>query len=353
MRYLGLKTISLFFISFFCFLCTIDAKEECSLPMELRRKTLVQLDEWINKVTPLPVRTFPLLSQESIKNCKEPILDLQIFSKEHNFFSCQSPLVGIVTEELSDIEAVEKVLACLLKSKDPFFIELATGELLSKVLAYRNLQKGLKIKIPCIIDGEAILVDYQVNEVLNLWYEMPAFGLLPLHRKANPILLFRGSDFSLLSKKSWASLLSDLDISGTGFSAFHLARADIHAWLEKAFLFSQNRTKVMGFSLGGILSVYTIIFEKSLIDHQGSMAFNPPGVSKSIIEKWKEVSSLLKIYVTQGDLIPKLGILPHPSFVLFTEKKFGPIEAHTQLMTAEPSFFLSEIYIENQPLKKL
>jgi len=228
---------------------------------------------------------------------------------------------------------------------------LATGELLSKVLAYRNLQKGMIIRIPCIIEGKALLVNYQVSEVLNLWHEMPAFGLLPFHKKANPILLFRGSDFSLLSKKSWASLLSDLDISGTGFSAFHLARSDIHAWLEKAFLFSGNNTKVMGFSLGGILSMYTVIFEKSLIATEGSMAFNPPGVSKPIAERWKEVSSLLKIYITQGDIIPKLGILVPPAFVLFTEKKMAPIEAHTQLMTANP-FSLAEIYIEHEPSKR-
>ncbi len=320
--------------------------------MEIREKALVQLDEWINMVTPLPIRTFPLLSKDSIKEYAEPDFDLQAFSKKHGFFSCQSPLIGIVTDQLSDVEPIEKALACLLSSKNLFFIELATGEILSKALAYRNLQKGIKIKIPCIIEGKPLLVEYQVNEVLDLWHEMPAFGLLPFHKKANPILLFRGSDFSLLSKKSWASLLSDLDISGTGFSAFHLARSDIHAWLEKAFLFSGNPAKVMGFSLGGILSLYTTIFEKSLIAAQGSMSFNPPGVSQPIAERWKEVSSLLKIYITQGDLIPKIGILVPPAFVLFTDKKFAPIEAHTRLMTAEPSFSLAEIYIENQPSKK-
>lgn len=351
MHYLDPKIINFFLLFLLTFFCTLEAKDECTLPKELRQKALVQLDDWINRVTPLPVRTFPLLHPESAKNFKETIPDLQMFSKNHSFFSCQTPLVGIVTEEFFDIESVEKALAYLLQSNDLFFIELATGELLTKVLAYRNLQKGMILRIPCVIEGKALLVNYQVNEVLNLWHEMPAFGLIPFHKKANPILLFRGSDFSLLSKKSWASLLSDLDISGTGFSAFHLARSDIHAWLEKAFLFSGNNTKVMGFSLGGILSMYTVIFEKALIATQGSMAFNPPGVSKPIAERWKEVSSLLKIYITQGDIIPKLGILVPPAFVLFTEKKMAPIEAHTQLMTAEP-FSYAEIYLEHESSKR-
>lgn len=347
MRYLALKAINLILILSCCLLFKIEAKEECSVPMSIRQKTFEQLDEWINKMTPLSIRTFPLLNPNSVKSYKECIPELQIFSKEHGFFSCLTPLVGIVTDEISDIKSVENALACLLLSKDPFFIELATGEILSKVLAYRNLQKGMHIHIPCIIEGNAILIDYLVNEVLDLWQEMPAFALLPLNKKAHPILLFRGSDFSLLSKKSWASLLSDLDISGTGFSAFHLARSDIHSWLQAALLSSGLKTKVMGFSLGGILSMYTVIFEKSLIAPEGSMAFNPPGGSKAIVERWKDVSSLLKIYVTQGDIIPKIGILVSPSFVLFTEKKFTPIEAHTQLMTAEPSFSLAEIYVKN------
>jgi hypothetical protein len=330
----------------------LEAKEECCLPMELRKKTLEQLDEWINRVTPLPVRTFPPIPSDITQVYQDPILELQTFSEDYGFFSCQKPLVGVVTEESSDIQIVEKALACLLMSNNPSFIELATGEILSKVLAYRGLQKGMIIRIPCIIEDKALLVDYEVAEILDLWLEMPAFGLLPLHKKANPILLFRGSDFSLISKKSWASLLSDLDVSGTGFSAFHLARTDIHAFLKKATLSSGNKTKVMGFSLGGILAMYTTIFEKPFIALQGSMAFNPPGFSKTISERWKEVSSLLKIYITQGDLIPKLGILAAPAFVLFTDQNFGPIEAHTLLMTAEPSFYLSEIHIENKLNKK-
>lgn len=321
--------------------------------MEIRTKTLIQLDEWINRVTPLPIRTFPLLNQEKVQNFQDPIAELDTFSKEHGFFSCNLPLVGVVTDDINDIEPVKKALVSLLLSKDPSFIELATAELLSKVLAYRNLQKGMKIAIPSVNQGIATLVEYEVNEVLDLWYEMPAFGLLPLNEKAAPILLFRGSDFSLLSKKSWASLLSDLDISGTGCTAFHMARPDIHNWLVKAFQTSGNKSKVMGFSLGGILSMYTTIFEKPLIASEGSIAFNPPGFSKAIANRWKEVSSLQKIYVTQGDLIPKLGILAPPAFVLFTKEDFAPIEAHTELVTANPSFFLGEIYIEKQPSKKI
>jgi hypothetical protein len=352
MRYLDLK-ITKFLLTLFLFISPLGgAEEECTFPLEVRQQALFQLDEWINLVTPLPVRTYPLLSPKSVETFKESILEFQLFSQKHNFFSCLNPIVGIVTEETSDIRLVEESLESLVKAEDLVFMEIAVGELLTKALAYRNLQKGMKMKIPCIVKGKALLVDYQVNEVLDLWQEMPAFGLIPLHREANPILLFRGSDFSLSSKKSWASLLSDLDISGTGFSAFHLARSDIHAWLKKALLFSGNPAKVMGFSLGGILSIYTTIFEKDLIAKKGSMAFSPPGVSQPISEKWKGVSSLLKVYINQGDLIPKVGILVPPAYVLFSKEHMMPIEAHTKLMTAEPSFSLAEIFIKQQPIQK-
>ncbi len=332
------KALIAAFICFFNFAC---AEEECSLGKEIRRKTLTSLDEWVNAVAPLPIRTFPLIPSEPTKNYCDPPESFQLFAAEHSFFSCGTALVGVVTEEIADIAPVQKALIGLTESKNPVWIEMAAQELLTKVLAYRNLQKGMKITIP-----DPTPVEYVVDEVLDLWQEMPAFGLLPQGEKGNPILLFRGSDFSFLTKKSWASFLSDLDISGTGFSAFHLARSDIHAWLDKAFRASKRKTKVMGFSLGGVLSIYTVIFEKNLIASSGSCAFNPPGVSAPISERWKEVSSLFKIYVTQGDLIPKLGILVSPAFVLFTSKNFAPIQAHTKLMTAEKTFSVGEIYIE-------
>jgi hypothetical protein len=99
----------------------------------------------------------------------------------------------------------------------------------------------------------------------------------------------------------------------------------------------------MGFSLGGILALYTTVFEADLIAAAGSIAFNPPGVSSPIARKWASKAPAHIIYITQGDVIPKLGVQPSPTFLLFGKSLLPPIKAHTQLMTAEPVFFLDQI----------
>ena len=63
---------------------------------------------------------------------------------------------------------------------------------------------------------------------------MPAFGLVPIEKgKVPPILLFRGTDLSLGSTRSWASVISDLNTSGPGLFTFRNAQIKIHDWLTK------------------------------------------------------------------------------------------------------------------------
>jgi len=330
-----------------------EPEDPCSVKKEWRKKTLVNLDDWLEKITPLPIRTFPLLNPKKTGVSVISLPELEAFVKNHGFFSCNKPLVGVVTEEEEDIEPIRVALSAISRCNSSFFVEFATAELLSKALAYRNLKVGMILSIPCVTKKKVVLTEYRVDQVLDLWHEMPAFGLLPLKKGSHPILLFRGTDLSLLSQKSWASILSDMDISGTGFSAFHFARSDIHNWLEKAFKSSGLKSKLTGFSLGGILSMYTNLFERSLVYEEGSIAFNPPGFSESISKRWKDSSFAQKIYVTQGDLIPKLGVLVPPAFVLFEEKNFSPIEAHTKFISGGP-FRYGEISIEKEkpPVKE-
>ena len=134
-----------------------------------------------------------------------------------------------------------------------------------------------------------------------------------------------------------------------GFSAFQLAQDKIHRWLVKAGKQADQKPIVMGFSLGGVLSLYTTLFEGEFLSPHGSLAFNPPGVPEEVFLQWKGVSSeQITTYVTQGDLVSKLGKIIPAAFLLSEKKHLGPIEAHTKLMTAEKTFFLSKIAIEEE-----
>jgi hypothetical protein len=175
---------------------------------------------------------------------------------------------------------------------------------------------------------------------------MPAFGFLPLKKGGSPILLFRGTDFSLLSKKSWASILSDLDTEGVGLSVFRGAQTKIRDWLIRAKKTSGVKSRAMGFSLGGILSLYTAFFEGDLLMPKGSIVFNSPGVSHEIFQKWPK-NSLVVSYATQGDLVSKLGKMVGKAFEISEKKQLCPIEAHTKLMV-EDRFSLAEILIEQE-----
>ncbi len=332
-----------------CFSSFEAIANPCTPEGEYRQKSLLQWEEAMNWVVPFSSRTFSLVIGSRPKVFELAIPDLEEFSALYGYFTCNKPLVGIVTEASSDLEPLQNVFNSLVKHQKSEWVELVSDELLAKAVAYRNLQKGMKISIP-VGEKKPKLVEYEVDEVLDLWQGMPAFALLPCKKGSPPILLFRGTDFSFTSKSSWASILSDFDLSGAGLTTFRSSQAKIHAWLEKASTF--GKTKVMGFSLGGILAVYTAIFESNLIDR--CVAFNAPGVSKAIFSEWKALASSppIFLYVTQGDLVSRFGKMVGTAYELSSKRPLGPIEAHTRIMTSKSPILLFEIDIEKENLTR-
>ncbi len=323
---------------------------ECSWPKEWRRKALFRLDVLGGRAVPFASRTFAINSEYLPSHFTVKSKVLTEFVVDHGYFSCVNPLVGVVTTESSDIHFVEEALRSLLFEKDSLLREISVGEIVSKVLAYRNLEKGTHVFIPTSIGNTALFVEYLVDEIIDLWNGMPAFGLIPIKKKeASPLLLFRGTDFSLLSKRSWSSILSDLDSCGVGFSVFKDSQEKIHDWLLKGTKVSGLKHRVMFFSFGVVLYMYTSLFEEDLVAEKGSMAFNPPGVSSEIYDLWqKKKSTNITLYLTEGDLVSKLGKMVPKAFELQDTEHLGPIEAHTKLITADHAFSLSSVSIEEE-----
>jgi hypothetical protein len=279
---------------------------------------------------------------------------LSLFSKNHGYFAKAHPLVGIVTEEKQDFLLTQTVLSDLVHScKDSLFVEIGTAEILTKVLAYRHLEQGDSVFLPFVQEDHNIeLMEYRIDKIFDLWQGMPAFGLVPQKMKtAPPILLYRGTDFSLLSKRSWASILSDLDIAGPGLTAFLKARTHIHQWLERVAE-SGNKARVMGFSLGGALAIYTLIYEHELIAQKGSVAFNPPGISHAILEEWEKIPQESKphftLFISKGDIIPKLGKLIPYAYELSNQREMRPIDAHVRLMVGERQLHIWKINLDQE-----
>lgn len=280
-----------------------------------------------------------------LETYENSVLDLQNFIAQHHYDSPYHPLIGHVTDDFMDILTTNQLLAGLQQTiKNKKQLNIMTEEVLTKVLAYRNLQVGHEIPIavcPKLLRPTLIL--YVVNQVFDLG-GMPAFGLVPKNpeAKALPILLFRGTNFSL---KGVSSILADLDLNGPGLSAFYSHRRTLHQWLTEANQ-SHGPARVMGYSLGGSFAQYTCIYEHELLSKDKrfpSVIFNQPGVSDDLILQWdrlkKKEKPKLRGYVTEGDIVSTVGKLIGDVKELTLEHPLEPLFAHVTLITGQQRFY--------------
>jgi hypothetical protein len=276
------------------------------------------------------------------------IPELNNFSKEHNYFS-KHPLIGKVSNRAEDLQMTQELLSTIDKKvKEPKKRILATAEILTKVLAYRDLKKNNLVSIPLVTKyGKNILVDYSVSQVFDIWGGMPAFGLIPLNfkDKASPILLFRGTDSSFSTKRAWVSLISDLDPNGPGLGAFIKSKDKFKEWIKGVNKSYPNKTRILGYSLGGAFTSYTLIYESDLVTSdplQPSIAFNSPGVIKESLKKWNQLEKkpLYLNITTKSDIISKYGHRIGYAYEMIPKNRLMLIQAHVQLMVGEERFNL-------------
>jgi hypothetical protein len=274
--------------------------------------------------------------------------ELTSFAKKHGFFSRERPLVGKVTVEREDVAIVTSIL-----EKIPHLIPgvcealFATAEILAKVLAYRALEVGMKISLFTEVKGgDSRLVEYEVTHLIEIWHGIPAFGLMPKERgSAPPILLFRGTDLTLQDRGARGSVLSDLDPKGPGFSAFFAGRERIQAFLKEAKE-SGMKARAIGYSLGGNLALYTLLYEtEDLNSTLPSIVFNVPGLFSHTYKLWqstfKKKKAPLRLFVTEGDTISKVGKLVSPTSTLSAPERLGPLAAHVTLISFLPLYHSS------------
>ena len=318
----------------------------------MRIKALKKLDQFLSWSTSENLKTYVLNDPLEEETFEVDIPEMRTFAAKYGYFSPLRPIIGKVTTDEVDI----KLTCCLLKTlyekgDELDYLQFATDEVLTKVLAYRDLKLGERIQIPVILQGKIIFSTFTIDHLFNLWHGMPAFGLVPEQREMEPILLFRGTDFSLDSERGWASMMSDLDMAGPGLSAFQNSQEEIHAWLHKVSA-KGKKAKVMGFSLGGALAAYTFIYENDGISSSGSAAFCPPGVANKVIEDWQSLPEKRRqgftTYVNEGDLVSKVGKLFGTVYAFLVKRPLKPLSAHTQLMSAETFLLKARIDVQKE-----
>lgn len=290
---------------------------------------------------------------------KNPCLALKYFSDHFGRFSTSKTLIGKVTYDMEDITITKYLFKLIIHHiKSPKLCDLATGEILSKILAYRSLQENMCLSIPTVSPNNIPeMVEYTVDTIFDLWHHHVAFGLYPKnHPTASPILLFRGTDFSLNSEGGRASILSDLDPDGPGRRLFLNAHSTLRQWLKQMHRLGKP-ARVLGHSLGGTLAIYTYVYEYSLLSQKPyalSYAFNPPGINPDLFELWNDIPNesrlFLETFVTRGDLISKFGSLLGTTYEVFTAKPLSPIISHEQLIFSQPVSYVVQIDVEKENL---
>lgn len=285
----------------------------------VRSKLLRGIDSFFSFVSLL----FRYRPNQTIPSLKHPKIDA--FIRDNDFFSETRPIIGRVTESVEDFHVCCQFLQNLpLLIPDSARCTLASLEVLIKGVAYRNLSQGMEI--PLFENGE--MNHYIVDHVFNLWGRIPSFGLIPKN-KGVPILLFRGTDISFTTMKAWTSVVCDFDVRGPGFSVYQYARDSIQTWLKG------KKARAMGYSLGGALVSYTVIFDGHLLNPVApSVSFNAPGLFPHVKRKWsqKTDSPPLHAYIVTGDPISKVGSLIGSVHEFSFPDRKKPIELHTSLL---------------------
>jgi len=277
-----------------------------------------------------------------------PSARLKKFSNRYGYFSITKPLVGKVTKDLKDIEIVQELL------NQPKENELVTAEIITKVLAYRNLWEGLEVTLPLHnAHGVITPIQYRVDRVFDLWKSIPAYGLVPCDPMCSPLLIFRGTQFSPFIKSGRASIISDLDPQGPGRSLYTHAKPQLTDWLGGVT--EQKKARVFGYSLGAALAGYILIEESAYFSQnpqECSYLFHLPGIPDDLLESYQKLPDKRRpafhSYVSAGDLVSKIGHLFGPTTELKVTKPLPPITAHTKLLFAQKGCQARTVDVERE-----
>ncbi len=274
----------------------------------------------------------------------------EFFENHYGFLGKEKTLVGVYTEDLKDIQlAADLIKSCYSYIKNPHLCDLASSEILAKVVAYRNLSIDTHLFVPTWDQESFVLEEYKVDRVFNLWNSMKAYGLKSISRDAPPLLLFRGTEFSVATISGRSSIVSNFDPKGPGVSIFQHARPMLVDWLKKVCT-PKVKARALGYSLGGALASYAVILEPDYFQkdpRHKSLGFHQPGVNKELFDTWnhlpKEKRPLFEGYIAEGDFVSKYGYLFSDTYEITVKDQMAPIESHVSLFFIKPCCYLQEV----------
>lgn len=279
--------------------------------------------------------------------------EIQSFGNTHRVLSRKEGMICRVTDTPEDLQTLQHYFDTLPENISSIdHGELLAAELISKVLAYRELQVGEEVAIPIRVGTELQLIPYLVDHLFKFLGKGNGMGLIP-KCEGDPLLLFRGTNASLLTEVGRATVIADLDPEGPGHTLFCTHRPEIRHWMEKV----GGNVRLFGHSLGAAFVNYVAISEPDVICQKSSIvAFNAPGVSKKLFDYWHNLDPKSRPYLInlqcQGDLVSKFGYLIGDVYELNLGKKLSPMLAHERLHFAESDCTKCQVDVNRENLSE-
>lgn len=268
-----------------------------------------------------------------------------LFTKVCGHDSSFHPIVATVTKSQADVDLTVLLLEEIEKADLAYPIkELFTEEVLAKILAYRKCRRGQEF----VITSPQGPIRYKVDAIFNMGGGVPAYGCIPVGEIGSPIIIFRGSEFSL-NRRGRATLAANIDRKGPGYFMYKRVQPRLRYWLDKQTRV-YGKAKVLGFSLGGALAAYAVTLDYDLFEKGTS--FNMPGLRKKIAHRFslikEEDRPLFISYVNRGDAVSKIGKLLGKVQEFSFPETLKLVRAHNLLILGEPKVFVREVNLEEE-----
>lgn len=227
------------------------------------------------------------------------------------------------------------------------YVEAMTGEVLSKVLAYREGIEGKTLHLPVHLEGEWRQIPYHVE---SWWIDgkLPMMLLKSSQPRTPSWIVPRGtSPFFGLRKGTIESIEADLQ-NQDGIDVELLEREEHLGEVIEGLCEEGRSLCVAGHSLGGVMAVHLGV--KVAMNTPRVYAYNAPGagpITKGLYDSLTDRPAIFQ-FMTDGDLIPCVGrFLLGKVFAVDIHRLLLPVGAHLEL-TLNRDHALREVAAEEE-----
>lgn len=241
------------------------------------------------------------------------------------------------------------------------------GELLTKYIVAVPLEEGMQFPLPCFNRAlEPVCISYAIQCRFFLGNSgIPVYILQPAPEYdaegCCPIVVFRGTKFSLDCKSDIRSIVENLNKEGAARGLYNEFRKTLGRYM-KAKCAGENGTaprfRVMGYSQGGVLAQRAVVDFYEYVAREPlhlSLFFNSPALEDDYFNRWLEIPetsrpSCFNILRT-GDPVSKRG---HKFIGNVYEveplQKEGLLQAHLGAKTITTTLRIYEVHNDKEAL---